>query len=90
MEYVYSKKLASIFEPEYIKQAISSRSRKDRVCIARHCLRYLLSKHFTSVAIGRHYGNDHSTILHSMYYVNSILKYNDRKLYDAVQAMYGS
>ena len=80
----YMVMLTRYFHPDDVTQAVHGKSRKDNIALIRHCFRWLLYRHFNTLEIGRKFKCDHTTVLHSINYVNDKLPIQQPKLHKQI------
>lgn len=77
----YANKLKSIFGFRDVELALRSKTRKTEVIIIKHCLRWLLFRHFNKLTIGRNLGIDHTTVIHSINFFQTLLPIQNKALF---------
>ena len=80
----YMVMLARYFHSDDVVKAVHTRTRKVEVAIIRHCFRWLLCRHFSASEVGRYFGFDHTTVLHSLNYVDHNLPIQKPKLHKQI------
>ena len=83
----YSAQLCSIFQSINVIEAISGKSRKSQVALARHCYRWLMHQVFNYSAIASFTNCDHTTVIHSVRYVNELLPIQNKKLHKQITSI---
>ena len=80
----YMAELTKYFHAEYVRLAVYDKTRKQEVAIVRHCFRWLLCRHFNASEVGRYFGFDHTTILHSLNFFEDIFPIQNPKLHKQI------
>ena len=76
----YMVMLTRYFHPDDVIQAVHGKSRKDNIALIRHCFRWLMYRNFSMLHIGRKFKCNHTTVLHSINYVDDKLPVQNKKL----------
>ena len=80
----YMAELTKYYHADHVRQAVYSKSRKQEVALVRHCFRWLMYRNFSTLHIGRKFKCDHTTVLHSINYVNDKLPVQNKKLHKQI------
>ena len=80
----YMAELTKYYHADHVRQAVYSKSRKQEIALVRHCFRWLMYRNFSTLHIGRKFKCDHTTVLHSINYVNDKLPVQNKKLHKQI------
>ena len=80
----YMAELTKYYHADHVRQAVYSKSRKQEIALVRHCFRWLMYRNFSMLHIGRKFKCDHTTVLHSINYVNDKLPVQNKKLHKQI------